>query len=116
MDNSKQHKETERFYSLSYLIIPLPMVAGLIFAAYVLLTEDARNATYCVVAELESAYLKKPLQSSDFISQEENTLDICKDSDDDIDHGDGRLQGKVRWFICKGTSCGPGWNTILSQK
>jgi len=108
--------ETERFYKISYFIIPIPIIAGLIFAAYVLITEDSRNEAFCVTAKSESNFLKMPLEKSDFISLDDTTLDVCKDKDDDIDDGDGYKSGKVRWFVCKGTSCGKGWETILSQK
>jgi len=108
--------ETERFYKISYFIIPIPIIAGLIFAAYVLITEDSRNEAFCATAKSENSYLKMPLDKSDFISLDDTTLDVCKDRDDDIDGGDGYKLGQVRWFVCKGTICGKGWETILSQK
>ncbi len=108
-------KETERFYHISYWIIPLPMLAGLGFAAWVLLTEDSRDLSYCVVAHTEAAYHKPTLDAQDFESREAMTLDICKAKDDTIDNGDGRTSGKVHWFICKGTTCGPDWENALAQ-
>ena len=116
MTDAKKDKDTERFYKLSYFIIPLPMIAGVVFAAYVLITEDSRNQSYCVVAQSSNAYNKQPLEALDFNYQESITLDICKDKDDTIDDGDGRANGQVRWFVCKGTVCGQGWETILSKK
>jgi len=116
MDNQKQDKETERFYKLSYLVIPLPLIAGLIFSAWVLITEDSRDKTFCATAKDSSAYTKKTLNREDFIDLQTNTLDICKDIDDEVDDGDGRLLGKVRWFVCKGTTCGPGWEKSLAHR
>ncbi|MDX8388056.1 MAG: hypothetical protein R8M46_05930 [Ghiorsea sp.] len=116
MNDIKKHKETERFYKISYFIIPIPMIAGAIFAVYVLLTEDSRTTSYCTTASHVEAYQNNPLQDQDFVNRDEMQLDICKDNDDLIDDGDGRLEGKVRWFTCKGTSCGPGWDTILVKK
>lgn len=116
MKNTPADKETERFYNISYFVIPIPMIAGAIFAAYVLVTEDARTTSYCTTASNIQAYQKTPLQDEDFILREKNTLDICKDQDQAVDQSDGRKSGKVRWFVCKGTSCGPGWETILSEK
>ncbi len=113
--HNSRNKETERFYHISYWIIPLPMLAGLGFAAWVLLTEDSRDLSYCVIAHDASAYHKATLHAQDFEYQKAITLDLCKDKDDAIDDGDGRTSGKVRWFICKGTTCGPGWEKALAQ-
>jgi len=115
MSNQKQDRDTERFYKLSYLIIPLPMVAGVIFAGYVLLTEDSRNQSFCAVANTVSAYSHKPISINAFSSAESITLDICKEKDQTIDQGDGRDKGLVRWYVCKGTVCGQGWEKILGQ-
>jgi len=109
-------KETERFYKISYFIIPLPIIAGLIFAGWVLKTEDSRDQSYCVIAKSAAAYNKTKLEEHDFIYRESITLDICKDKDEANDDGDGRKSGKVRWFVCKGTTCGPGWQTSLAHK
>lgn len=116
MSNTKQDKDTERFYNISYFIIPIPIVLGLIFAVYVLATEDSRNLSYCITAKNIAAYQHTPLNEDDFIYLEAITLDICKNHDDAIDNGDGRSTGKVRWFVCKGTVCGKGWETILANK
>ena len=115
MSTQQTDKDTERFYKLSYLIIPIPLVLGLIFAVYVLATEDSRNLSFCTTAANESAYAKQPLQAQDFKTYEAISLNLCKDKDDLIDDSDGRTLGKVRWFICKGTVCGPGWETFLSR-
>jgi hypothetical protein len=112
----KKDKETERFYNISYFIIPIPMIAGAIFAVYVMFTEDSRTTSFCTVANQTSVYQKSPLQRNDFSSFEEMTLDICKDKDYTLDDGDGRTNGKVRWFTCKGTICGPGWEKFLAEK
>jgi len=116
MSNTKQDKDTERFYNISYFIIPIPIVLGLIFAVYVLVTEDSRNLSYCITAKNIAAYQHTPLNEDDFMYLEAITLDICKNHDDEIDNGDGRSTGKVRWFVCKGTVCGKGWETILANK
>ena len=108
-------KRTKRFYKTSYWVIPLPMLAGLGFAVWVLLTEDSRDLSYCVIAHSASAYHQATLNARDFTYREAITLDICKDKDDAIDDGDGRTSGKVRWFVCKGTTCGPGWEKALAQ-
>lgn len=115
MADVKEDKDTERFYKLSYIIIPLPMVAGVIFAAYVLLTEDSRNQAYCTIATSPNAYQQATLQEDDFDYRESITLDVCKDKDDATDNGDGRTSGLVRWFVCKGTVCGKGWESILAR-
>ena len=115
MSKPLEDPETEHFYKLSYFFIPIPMVLGLIFAGYVLITEDSRNQSYCAVAKHEVAYQKASLQASDFISLESIALNLCKDKDDDIDGGDGRSHGRVHWFVCKGTSCGKHWKTLLAQ-
>ncbi len=115
MTSIKKDKDTERFYNLSYIIIPLPMIAGAFFAAYVLITEDSRNDSFCATAIHIDAYQQKPLQEQNFLSLEKVTLDICKDRDNNIDNGDGRMVGKVRWYVCKGTICGPNWENILNQ-
>jgi hypothetical protein len=109
-------KETERFYNISYFIIPIPILAGLAFAAWVLITEDSRDQSYCVIASSASAYKKDILQAPDFTYRESITLDICKEKDEAIDDSDGRKSGKVRWFICKGTTCGPDWEHALVEK
>jgi len=116
MSNTKQDKDTERFYKISYFIIPIPIVLGLIFAVYVLVTEDSRNKSFCITAKNIDVYQKTPLNEKDFTHLEAIPLDICKNHDDDIDDGDGRSAGKVRWFVCKGTVCGKGWETILANK
>ncbi|MDQ6989704.1 MAG: hypothetical protein Q9M19_07460 [Mariprofundaceae bacterium] len=114
MNQSTQDPETERFYKLSYFIIPIPMLLGLAFAAYVLMTEDSRNLSYCTVSKSEQAYQKPILQAVDFVSHEAISLNLCKDKDENIDAGDGQLQGRVHWFVCKGTTCGPHWQTLLA--
>ena len=116
MSNQKQDRDTERFYKFSYLIIPLPMIAGAIFAIYVLLTEDSRNESFCAVANSLEAYQKQPLDSNDFASTESVTLDLCKDKDDALDEGDGRTKGLVRWYVCKGTICSQGWQQLLGKR
>ncbi len=117
--DAQQHKgtdkETERFYNISYFVIPLPILAGLTFAAWVLITEDSRDLSYCVIAHTEAAYHKAILDARDFESRDAMTLDLCKAKDDAIDDGDGRTSGKVHWFICKGTTCGPNWEKALAQ-
>ncbi|MDQ7004137.1 MAG: hypothetical protein Q9N67_04140 [Ghiorsea sp.] len=115
MNKPVKDKETERFYNISYFVIPIPMVLGLIFAVYVLLTEDERTDSFCTVAKTEHAYANMPLQESDFSYLEKVTLNICKDKDDAIDQSDGRLSGKVRWYVCRGTVCGAGWKNVLNE-
>ncbi|MDQ6977168.1 MAG: hypothetical protein Q9M75_03550 [Ghiorsea sp.] len=95
MSNTKQDKDTERFYNISYFIVPIPMVLGLIFAVYVLATEDSRNLSYCITAKSIAAYQQTPLNEKDFTHLEAVTLDICKNHDDDVDDGGGRGAGKV---------------------
>jgi len=115
MTKIKEDKETERFYSLSYFVIPIPMILGIIFAVYVLITEDSRNLSYCVVAKTTSSYQHQTLTESDFISHQAITLDLCKDKDSALDHSDGRTDGLVRWFVCGGTVCGKAWEKHLAQ-
>ncbi len=116
MTQAPKDKETERFYKLSYFIIPLPMIAGVLFAGYVLITEDSRNQAYCTVGKSNTVYQQSVLNEDDFISRESISLNLCKDKDDAIDDGDGIKAGRVQWFVCKGTTCGPGWQTTLSRK
>jgi len=116
MSDLKKDKETERFYKISYFVIPLPLIAGLIFSAWVLITEDSRDRTFCATAKDTFAYEHPLLNKLDFEDLQSNTLDICKDIDSEIDGGDGRTLGKVRWFVCKGTTCGPGWEKNLARR
>jgi len=115
MSNIPEDKETERFYSLSYFVIPIPMILGLAFAVYVLITEDSRNIAYCTVAKQENAYHQTILDEYAFEFRQAISLNLCKDKDDLLDDGDGQLTGRVHWFVCKGTVCGRGWETILAQ-
>ncbi len=115
MNQPPQDPETERFYKLSYIFIPIPMVLGLVFAAYVLITEDSRNLSYCTVAKEAHFYQQNILNADNFDYHEAISLNLCKDKDEEIDDADGHLQGRVHWFICKGTTCGPHWETLLAQ-
>ncbi len=112
----EQDKRTERFYKISYLLIPVPMIGFGIIAAYMTLTADSNIDAFCTISTQASDYKKHPLQRQDFKLLEEMTLDYCKQNDKNIDGGDGAAQGRVRWFECRGTSCGPGWETYLSEK
>ena len=116
MQEPEKDKSTERFYRISYLLIPLPMISLAVLAIYMSSTADMRVNSFCVIAKQASAYKKEPLQQQDFELLEEMTLDSCKQLDDQIDNDDGRIKGRVRWFECQGTSCGPGWQHFLVDK
>ncbi len=116
MQELEKDKNTERFYKISYFLIPVPMIAFGIVAIYMSTTADTHIDTFCTISTQASDYKKEPLQREDFKLLEEMTLDYCKKNDANIDQGDGREQGRVRWFECRGTSCGPGWQNFLVEQ
>lgn len=115
MNTRSRQDEPEHFYRLSYILIPLPIIASVIFMIYVWVIKDTQVISYCAVAQDAKAYQRDKLQAADFQSLESVTLDVCKKWDDEWDAGDGRTSGLVRWFICDGTTCGPGWEKVLKQ-
>ncbi|MDX8391270.1 MAG: hypothetical protein R8K53_01710 [Mariprofundaceae bacterium] len=104
-----------RRYRWSYILIPIPMLAGLILAAYAYGTKDTRVDCFCAVATQGQDYAMRPLQAALFQTYSNISLADCRGLDSDIDTDDGRKQGRVRWFICTGMSCGPGWEEILAE-
>jgi len=108
-------KSINRWYRWSYILIPLPMLLGVVLAAYAYLTEEDHIDCYCVVAAQSQAYAIQPLQDVEFGRREEMTVSQCRQLDDAIDGDDGRSLGRVRWFVCTGMSCGPGWKGILAE-
>jgi len=114
MNKRNDHLDDHSFRMI-YYIIPIPMILGLAFAAYVLITEDSRNQSFCTVAKNEAAYQQSPLQESDFMSHEAISLNLCKDKDTDLDNNDGQIKGRVHWYVCKGTVCGKHWKELLAQ-
>ena len=116
MSELEKDKSTERFYKISYFLIPVPMIAFAIIATYMSTTADTHIDTFCTISTQASDYKKEPLHREDFKLLEEMTLDYCKQNDDNIDGSDGRAKGRVRWFECHGTSCGPGWQNYLVEK
>ena len=116
MQELEKDKSTERFYKISYYLIPVPMVAFAVVAAYMSMTADTHIDAFCTISTQSSDYKKDPLQREDFKLIEEMTLDSCKQNDEHIDDSDGRMKGRVRWFECHGTSCGPGWKNFLVEK
>lgn len=116
MNDMEQDKSTERFYKISYLLIPVPMIGFAIVAAYMSITGDKNIDAFCTISTQASDYQHNPLRREDFKLLEEMSLDNCKQNDSNIDAGDGRTSGRVRWFECRGTSCGPGWQNFLVEK
>ena len=108
-------KSINRRYRWSYILIPLPMLAGLVLASYAYLTEEDHIDCFCTVAMQAQAYAERPLQEADFEQREEMVVSQCRQLDDAIDADDGRSLGRVRWFVCIGMSCGPGWQNILAE-
>jgi len=114
----EDEEETQRInsrYRWSYILMPIPMLAGLMVAAYIYTTKDDRVVCYCVSASHAQVYNKRPLQAVDFEQRQQMPLQQCRLQDESLDAGDGRSQGRVRWFVCTGMSCGPGWETILAE-
>jgi len=116
--NEQEIKTINRRYRLSYLIIPLPMIAGLILAGYAYTTKDQRTDCFCAVASESQDYAKHLIEQKKFQQLKPMTVAQCRVLDDEIDgqtDGVGRSDGRVRWFVCTGMSCGPGWENILAE-
>ncbi len=109
-------RQVSWLYKHSYMLLPIPIVASGMFAAYVVYTGDDKIDAYCTIAKHEAAYGQQQLKDYDFEYRAKETLAMCKAKDKDLDQADGRNHGRVRWFTCKGTTCGPGWENFLAEK
>ena len=97
------------------MVIPIPMIAGIILVIYAYNVKDDHIDSYCAVATQSQSYAERPLQEEYFKQHAKLKLPACLQLDDEIDGNDGRQSGQVRWFICTGMSCGPGWQNILAE-
>lgn len=97
-----------------YLIIAMPLLASIAFALYAYVTTDSHQPCYCVQATDASDYALLPNETSGIQHHFKSMLDACKELDQDIDHGDGRTAGRVRWVICGGTACGKNWPELFA--
>ena len=113
--DKKEIETINRRYKWIYMIIPIPMIAGIILVIYAYNVKDDHVDSFCAVATQSQAYAESPLREDNFKQFEEMKLPECLGLDEVVDNDDGRKGGKVRWFICTGMSCGPGWHTILAE-
>jgi len=97
------------------MVIPIPMIAGVILVIYASIIKNDHVDSFCTVAMQSQAYAERPLKEELFKQFEKMKLPECLDLDDEVDDDDGRLSGQVRWFVCTGMSCGPGWKSILAE-
>jgi len=97
------------------MVIPIPMIAGIGLVIYASIVKNDHVDSFCAVAAQSQAYTVRPLQEESFKKLEKMKLPECLDLDDALDDDDGRVSGNVRWFVCTGMSCGPGWETILAE-
>lgn len=110
-----EEKSINRRYRISYILMPLPMVAAAMIAAYIYINKDVDTDSYCVVASSAAHYQRLPENDTLFEQHQKMKLPECQALDEQLDHSDGRTAGKVRWFVCTGMSCGPQWQQILAQ-
>ncbi|MDQ7001779.1 MAG: hypothetical protein Q9N02_03720, partial [Ghiorsea sp.] len=66
MNNMKQDKQTERFYKISYFIIPIPMIGFAVIAAYMSITGDRNIDAFCTISTQAADYQQNPLHREDF--------------------------------------------------
>ena len=97
-----------------YLIIAIPLLASTVFAAYAYITTDSHRLCYCVEAGRASDYNLLPDDISGINRHFTSMLDKCKGLDQQLDQGDGRISGKVRWINCTGTVCGKDWPELVA--
>lgn len=97
-----------------YLIIATPLLASMVFASYAYVTTDSHRPCYCVQATKASDYDLLPGDTSGIKRHFKSMLDRCKDLDRELDQGDGRTVGMIRWINCTGTACGKDWPELFT--
>ncbi len=97
-----------------YLIIAAPLLASIVFALFAYITTDSHRPCYCLQATRASDYILLPDDVSGIKHHFKSMLDKCKGLDQELDQGDGRTAGVVRWINCTGTACGKDWPELFT--
>ena len=96
------------------MIIATPLLASMVFASYAYITTDSHRPCYCVQAATASDYDLLPDDTHGIKRHFKSMLDKCKDLDQQLDQGDGRTAGVIRWINCTGTACGKDWPELFT--
>ena len=108
------HADEPKESKWPYLIMATPLLAGIALALFAFITTDSHRPCYCVQAIKASDYALLPDDIRGIKYHFKSMLDKCKDLDQELDHGDGRTAGVIRWINCTGTACGKDWPELFA--